>query len=411
MAKPAAAGTPLAPFEGMAKSTLATATPLRQQMERLAAFEPSSLPVLSLYLDLSADQRGRDSFEPFVRKTFAERLKGFAPRSSQRESFERDVQRITAWLGENVNRSSNALALFACAGASDFFEAIQLDAGVDEHWLFIGSVPHLYPLARMIDQYPRYAAVVLDKNKARIFVFGLAALTQTAEVTSDKTKRTSVGGWSQARYQRRDDNAHLLHVKEVVDVLDRLVRTERVPHIIISGDEIAVPLLRDQLPPHLAEKVVDVLRLDKTAGEKEILHATLEALREKDAITDADHVQRLMEAWSSGGLGVAGPEATLKALEMGQVDELLITGSLQQLKGVQRLPAGSAPGPVQADTSAPQGAADVDRLRVAGELVTRAEQTGASIRFIEDAGLLADIGGVGALLRFRVPDGRKERRS
>jgi peptide subunit release factor 1 (eRF1) len=380
-------------------------------MERLAAFEPSSTPVLSLYLDLSADQHGRDSFEPFIRKTFAERLKGFAPRSSERESFERDVQRITAYLGENVNRSSNALALFACAGADDFFEAIQLEAGVDEHGLFIGSVPHLYPLARLVDQYPRYAAVVLDKNKARIFVFGLAALTQTEEVTSDKTKRTSVGGWSQARYQRRDDNSHLLHVKEVVDVLDRLVRTEQIPHIIVAGDEIAVPLLRDQLPPHLAEKLVDVIRLDRSAGDREILEATLEALREKDASTDAEHVERLMDAWRSGGLGVAGPEATLKALEMGQVDELLITGSLQQLKGVQRLPAGSAPGAVHADTSAPQGVADDARLKVAGELVTRAEQTGASIRFVENADLLAGIGGVGALLRFRISDGRRERQS
>jgi peptide subunit release factor 1 (eRF1) len=380
-------------------------------MERLAAFQPGSSPVLSLYLDLSADQHGRDSFEPFIRKTFAERLKGFAPRSSERESFERDVQRITAYLGENVNRSSNALALFACAGADDFFEAIQLEAGVDEHWLFIGSVPHLYPLARLVDQYPRYAAVVLDKNKARIFVFGLAALTQTEEVTSDKTKRTSVGGWSQARYQRRDDNSHLLHVKEVVDVLDRLVRTEQIPHIIVAGDEIAVPLLRDQLPPHLAEKLVDVIRLDRSAGDREILEATLEALREKDASTDAEHVERLMDAWRSGGLGVAGPEATLKALEMGQVDELLITGSLQQLKGVQRLPAGSAPGAVHADTSAPQGVADDARLKVAGELVTRAEQTGASIRFVENADLLAGIGGVGALLRFRISDGRRERQS
>jgi peptide subunit release factor 1 (eRF1) len=411
MGNPPEAGTPLAAFEAMAKSTLATATPLRQQMERLASFEPSPFPVLSLYLDLSADQHGRDSFEPFIRKTFAERLKGFAARSSERESFERDVQRITAYLGENVNRSSNALALFACAGADDFFEAIQLEAGVDEHWLFIGSVPHLYPLARLVDQYPRYAAVVLDKNKARIFVFGLAALTQTAEVTSDKTKRTSVGGWSQARYQRRDDNFHLLHVKEVVDVLDRLVRTEQIPHIIVAGDEVAVPLLRDQLPPHLAEKLVDVIRLEKSAGEREILEATLEALREKDASTDAEHVERLMDAWRSGGLGVAGPEATLKALEMGQVDELLITGSLEQLKGVQRLPAGSAQGAVHADTSAPQGAADDAKLKVAGELVMRAEQTGASIRFVENADLLAGMGGVGALLRFRISDGRRERQS
>ena len=32
-----------------------------------------------------------------------------------------------------------------------------------------------------------------------------------------------------------------------------------------------------------------------------------------------------MDAWKSGGLGVAGPEATLSAFQLGQVDELIIT--------------------------------------------------------------------------------------
>jgi peptide subunit release factor 1 (eRF1) len=57
---------------------------------------------------------------------------------------------------------------------------------------------------------------------------------------------------------------------------------------------------------------------------------------------------------------------------------------------------------VQADTSAPQGTADEKRLKLADELVTRAKQTAARIRFIEDENLLASIGGVGALLRFRI---------
>jgi peptide subunit release factor 1 (eRF1) len=45
---------------------------------------------------------------------------------------------------------------------------------------------------------------------------------------------------------------------------------------------------------------------------------------------------------------------------------------------------------------------DTERVKLSGELVTRAQQTSAAIRFIENADLLADIGGVGALLRFRI---------
>ena len=52
-------------------------------------------------------------------------------------------------------------------------------------------------------------------------------------------------------------------------------------------------------------------------------------------------------------------------------------------------------------TSAP-APADEQQLNLSDELVTRAQQTGARVRIIEDPGLLKQFGGVGALLRFRV---------
>ena len=385
----------------MAKSTHTSVSPLRAELETLAAFEPVDLPVVSLYLNLAADQHGRDNFDQFVRKAFADRLRGLRSGSKERESFERDTARIREYL-ERVDRAANGLALFGCAGANEFFQAIQLDAPIDQHWLFIGAVPHLYPLARLVDQHPRYAALVLDTSSARIFVFGLSSVQHTREITNEKTRRSQAGGWSQARYQRRSDNMHLHHVKEVIDTLDRVVTSEQIPHIVVAGDEVAVPILKDQLPKHLAEKLVDVIKLERDAGEREVLEATLEVLRGKDATTDAERVEELITQWRSGGLGVAGPEATLQALTLGQVDELLISGTPMVLKPVQRLPEGIAPAPVQVDTSAPQSAIDPVRATLADELVTRAEQTGATIRFIEDGNLLAEIGGVGALLRFRL---------
>lgn len=84
------------------------------------------------------------------------------------------------------------------------------------------------------------------------------------------------------------------------------------------------------------------------------------------------------------------------------MDELIITGSPETLKPVQKLPDDAAPGDVQATTSNPAGAGDERHLKLSDELFTRAQQTAARIRFIEDATLLADVGGVGALLRFRI---------
>ncbi len=372
---------------------------LTERMEALATLEPSPFPVISLYLSLSVNQNGREDYQQFVRKVFRDRARALPEQSPERESYDKDVERIQDYLENNDDTSAQAIAIFASSG-SELFEVIPLEAPIAEHALFISSVPHLYPLARVIENYPRYAAVMLDTNKARIFVFG-GESEREEKVVGEKTRRSSQGGWSQARYQRRADNFHLLHIKEVVDTLARIVRDEEIQHVVVAGAEVAMPILREQLPKDLAEKIVEIgPHEDSETGT--FLERTLAALREKDAETDAEKVRELLDAWKSGGLGVAGPEATLSALQLGQVDELIITASPDVLKKVQKLPDDAAPGDVQVVTSNPAAAGDEDQLKLSDELITRAQQTAARIRFIEDASLLADVGGVGALLRFRI---------
>jgi peptide subunit release factor 1 (eRF1) len=173
----------------------------------------------------------------------------------------------------------------------------------------------------VLEHYRRYAAVLLDTHTARIVVFALGEVVRTAGVENEKTHRTDVGGWSQSRYQRHVDAIRERHVKEVV---------------------------------------------------AELLARTLEAIGEHDARDDREKVERLLAAYRAGGLGVAGLEATLAALENGQVYDLVITATGDALGGH------------------------------GDELVARARRTGATVTFVEDPALLADVDGVGGLLRHRI---------
>ncbi len=171
------------------------------------------------------------------------------------------------------------IAIFACAGKDDFFEAVQLDAPIEKHQLFIFKQPHLYPLARLINEYRRYAVLVADSNRARIFVFGRGRTLAAKEVQNEKMNRTEVGGWSQMRFQRHVDHLRLQHAKEVVEALDRIVREEAIESVIIAGDEVVIPVLREQMPPALAAKVEDRMNLDIRTPEHEIMERTLETFQ------------------------------------------------------------------------------------------------------------------------------------
>jgi len=362
-------------------------------LDRLAAFEPTTFPVLSVYLNTSSNQHGRDEYASFLRKELKAAGATFPLRSPERISFERDTERVTTYLSDVLRPSSNTVALFACAGADDFFEHLQLDAPMEDHRLYVGDRPHLYPLARLTDQHPPYAALIADTNAARLFVFGRGATIRTDQVEGTKVSRNSVGGWSQARYQRRTDNSHQLHAKELVEALERVVREDGVEQIVLAGDDVIIPVLRAQLPQHLADRIIDILRLDITTADHEVLKAATEALRAHDEETDAQQVGHLLDQYRAHQLAVVGAEATIAALTRGQVDTLIVSAASDVVLD-----------DTKADSSVPEGA-DVppgDGTPLLEQVVRLARTTGAHISFIEDSALLADVGGVGAMLRYRL---------
>ena len=373
---------------------------LTESLERLAALEPSPFPVISLYLNTQPDQHGRDSFNTFLRKELSERLDTYPAGSLERESLEQDAAKISQYLDSELQPSTNGVAIFASHGTNELFEAVQLTAPIDHHELYVGDQPHLYPLARLNDQYPRYAALVLDTNRARLFVFGGGELLRREEIVGVKTRKNKQGGWAQQRYQRHLENYHVHHVKEVVNVLEKVVLQDGIQQIIVAGDEVVLPLVREQFTPMLTEKMVDVLRLDVDTPERDVLAATLEVLRKQDSKTDAEKVDTAVGEYRARGLGTVGPRPTLEALRNGQVDELLIVASHDALT----LPGDPVKTAEDLGVAPPDGqvAQENPNAAFADHLVTLAQQTSAKVTFIEDPNLLARVGGVAALLRFRL---------
>jgi hypothetical protein len=368
-----------------------------EMLEHLVRFNPTELPVISLYLDGRANDQGKRDFGPFVHKQLSSRARTYPAHSPQRDSFEEDFVRIERFLENEFRPSTQGLAIFACAGAGDFFEAGQFEASFKQNQLFVYDRPHVYPLARLIDQYRRYAVVLADTNRARIIVFASGQALGRREVENVKTKQAQIGGWSQSRYQRHLENYHLHHAKEVIEVLERTVREESINSVILAGDEATViPILKEQMSKELSEKVVDVLSLGIDTPEHELFQESFKAFQRHDTLTDTEKVERLMNEYRADDLGVAGVAETLAATSNGQVEEMLITASTSNLKYDDA--------EVQNVLSAyGQVLKTIDRRTVADELIRRAtELSSAQVTFIEDASLLEPVGGVGAFIRYRV---------
>lgn len=385
----------------VAKQTTETTVP-EKLLDRLIDFEPIPAPVISLYLDARVNEQGQRTFLPFVKKQLNDRSKSYENQSEERQSFEEDFVRIMRYLESEVPASVQGLAIFACSASEDWFEVGLFDAPFERNRLFISDRPHLYPLARLVDQYRRYAVVLADTNRAQIFVFAAGRAVDRQELENVKTKHTKVGGWSQARYQRHEQNYHLQHAKEVVDMLEKIVLDENIEAIILAGDEaVVIPLLREQMPKTIENRVVEALSLGIDTPEHELLDESLTAFQRHDSLTDMEKVQRLLNEYRADDLGVAGVPDTLAALSNGQVEELLIVANpegiqfdKEEVDKVLKL--------YKNDEALPD---PLDQRMVADELVRRANVlSSAKVTFIEDSTRLEQLGGVGGFLRYRISE-------
>jgi peptide chain release factor subunit 1 len=354
---------------------------LDEVLDTLAEFENDNAAVVSVYLDLRPEQRG--TWKAFLDSA-----------ANEHEDLRPNFEKIRTYLDAELKSATQTAAIFSCQGDPSLFQALQLEGVIDGHRLYLDREPHLFPLARLGDQFSTYAALLVNTNSARLYVFAAGAAQRQKTVRNKKGKRVSAGGWSQARYQRRLENLHQKHMKEVASTLEQVVRDEQVGRILVAGDDVAMPLLRDELSPKTRELLIEVSGLDMNAADADVYRTTLEAFREADVHADAEWVTQALNAYRAHGLGTIGVAGVKAALERGQVDRLLVP-AIPTVSAADHQSAG-------VDTAGTKEQRGQLPEAVVEELVTLARRTDAHVTCIEEAPLLEPAKGVAAILRYRI---------
>lgn len=385
---------------------------LTKTIEKLASFEPNGSKVISIYLNAEAGGNGRDAYAAWLKTQFYEYSVQFEHNVEKNKNYTEIQERINDFLESKAESTANGIAIFAEAKENGLFQTVQIDEPFPNNRFFVFDRPHIFPLARIVEQNPQYAVLWTDTNKADIYIFGgerdlsieNKANAKVEEIQNEKTNRSQVGGWSQARYQRHVENFHLQHAKETVEELEKLLRKHKIEHLVLCGDETTImPILRPQLSKETEEKTVAVLNLSQYVSEEEIRDKTREIFGIENAAKDKERVERAMNAAkSAAGMGTLGVEKTLAALSSGQVEELLIASNFDAIqynpREVGKVLEDFAVGEDQSSSEELPEASE--KRQIGDELLIRAFNTAAKVVFIEDDSMLKESGGVAAVLRY-----------
>jgi len=349
---------------------------IKETMRRLAEATSTEAPILSVYIEVRPEAHGEQPGARPQLRAVRDRLDEIAaelePHTDASASFEADRRRMQQLLeGEDLD-GTDGIAIFACERIG-LWEAIRSNVAFDAQ-VAAGPTADLFQLARLLDEAISAVVAVVSTNQCRLFVTRRGALEERPGRAEDDAehKRHDQGGWSQARFQRHVDMQDKRFAKEAAIFIERLVQRERAQHVILAGDERALSVLEGELPETVKPLVEHVAAVQVRASADDVeaeVGPLLAAIEEAEGMSIAD---RAVAGRRAGDLGVTGIDATMAALEAGQVDELVID----------------------------ETAGFDEDLRA--ELIRQASLTDARVEIVRDHEGLRRYEGVGATLRFRI---------
>ncbi len=347
-------------------------------LQRLAALEPTdNVLVLSVYLDLrpqeSGERPGQRASLTILKDRLREIEKTLGPRGDAFDSFHADVARIDEYLKAEVAPETYGLAIFASSG-QELFEVVAAGVAFDSH-IAAGTMPDLFQLAQLLDDQESAVVALVDTSTLRLFVTRYGHLDEVEGTNDPNTKmyrKRSMGGWKQMHYQRNIDNNRADFARQAAVDIEKLVNEIEAAQLVIAGDEVAIPFLKDALSTEMQELLHDdIVRMHIRTPRDDVQSEIAPLLAKLESAEDHAIADRLMEAVRADGLGVVGLKHTRRALEYGQADVLLL---------------------------APETAVELEDRN---ELIRMATQTSANIEIVEEHAGFMEMGGVGALLRYR----------
>lgn len=343
------------------------------------------------------------------------------PRGDVFEALQQSQERISNWVRTELDSAASGVYIVSHE-PSGVFEATGLNLPVDTS-IDLSNAPRLYKLVRLVEDYPTFAVLQADQENATLSFITHGARDRSVQLESSLyPRKQKKGGWSQKRYQKRADERIEAFARDTMDQVDRALRDTGVDVLIMAGSEVMMSALDHAMPDRLKDIIFDTVRMESVVSDQEKIEQTIPVAEKAEREREQTSVDRLKNAIGEGGMGTAGASETIRKLQNGQVDTLVMCDTFEgngwadyemHIYGAGNLP-----------TTHPAGG-EVTKLvavDLRDELVRLALSTGAEVDIIHSsmpvdddgevrhaddempmmqaARELVEMGGVGAILRY-----------
>jgi peptide subunit release factor 1 (eRF1) len=301
----------------------------REDLRQLADFEcRANEYAISFYFqpgvpkDKSHREEGIQAKE-LVRKTIQElQQNGRSAKAIQ------DLERILRIAEALHGNEGFAKVVFSCAERNLWREfdvpPVQLSTR-----LFVNRRFHLKPLAALFSEYPKLWVALVDRQSARVLEVEFGEIRQQMSITNPIPRHgrsDGFGGYDGGHAQRHKEDEVRRHYRELAEFLKNGDQRRLFDAVVLGCNDVNWPELQAQLHPDVAKKTLGHFSGEIAAMPDE--RAVSEALRVAQATLRKHHSSLLGETLDEARAhrrGVTGLRRVLRALELGEIDTLLMS--------------------------------------------------------------------------------------
>jgi peptide chain release factor subunit 1 len=368
-------------------------------VRELAGFRSKTGCAFSVYLDLdpSTTPTPADA-ETRLSSLLARAEKEFGSNGNRahdaKVSVSRDLERIRTWWSTEFDRDgARGIALFASSG-DGFWRALPLPGRVRDE-VHLGRELRVRPLVELAGDGDGSFVAVVNRERGAVFRLRGGRLEEVVDRTEEQPGKHDQGGWSQARFQRHIEKLVAEHLKTVGGEIDKRLRRARGPQLVIVAPEELRGEIEEALSPEARDAIVGWAHAEAHAATTELLAVARPHFDHARVAREREALDRWREERGRNARATAGWPDTLAAASDARVETLFLDANArgQAFRCPQCGRAEATAGSCPLD-GAEVEPAEGDELAVHHTLA----HGGVVVSLL--AGELAEVDGIGALLRF-----------
>jgi len=295
-------------------------------LRELATFRAQEGCAISVYLDLDPSVSPTAAAVDSRINAILDDIEKWSGRRelthTQKGGLDSDLQRLRAFFESEFSREgAHGFAIF-CAGLDGFWRPLPLSDRVPDE-AKVARTFYLAPLVPLIGGGEGVLVAFVGRERGDLYRLRDGRLEELQERFDEQPGRHDQGGWSQARYQRHIEKLVQDHLRDVAELLDRQVRRQREPGLVVVCSEETRPELEEALSKEARNAVIGWTAAEAHAGPAELLQTVKPLLERRRVEQEETLAERWQEEAGRHGRAAAGWGQTLEAASDGRVDQLL----------------------------------------------------------------------------------------